>query len=160
MNPYIIPEPSEDPIASLVMHYKVTKKIEYDDRSWDKQHWGRSALRAKELLEVCGIYEVARRCIDELSDKFNSSGHSWTFETIVKHCHDWKQSKEKNNDQQKRTRFLNALSVQRSSYATSGKGTSVTAGEILDSVGTLKAIQSKIRTENGSSDPNDGAAGE
>ena len=143
---YEIPEPTDNPTAALVMNYKILKEVQYDDRGWDKRHWGRCARSAQELLEICKIYESARRCLEELAEQFKETNLSWTFETITKHAHDWKNSKEKKNDQQIRARSLDALAQQRSSTAIKIEGT-LNGSEMVDSLRNLDVIPLGIRRE-------------
>lgn len=118
MKPYSIPEPTENPAAALVIFYKVTKGIEYDNRVWDKIHFPRCMKAAKDILMALESFETSKRCIEELSDRFNSNSLSWSLETIVKHAFDWKlEQGDKSNVKQTKSRFLNKLNEQRSNSA-------------------------------------------
>jgi hypothetical protein len=159
MSEYKIPEPKENPAGALVMFYKITKGVEYDDRIWDRKNFGRCMASATDLLEICKTYEEAKKCLEELAEKFIKTDLSWTLETIVKHSFDWKQKKGDKNGFQNRKRFLNALTKQRSDNADPVKGTLLSAGQILDTLGNLQVIGNKLRIENGSGSRSDGGAG-
>lgn len=124
MKPYIIAEPTENPIAALVILYKVTKGVDYDNRVWDKIHFGRATRSAKEILMILGSFETSKKCLEELAEKFESNDLSWTLETIVKHAFDWKLEKgDKKNVKQAKSRFLYQLNEQRSNSAIALNGT-------------------------------------
>lgn len=124
MKPYPIPEPTENPVAALVIFYKVTKGIEYDNRVWDKIHFARCMKAAKDILMALESFETSKKCIEELSDRFNSNSLTWSLETIVKHAFDWKlEQGEKKNVKQAKSRFLHQLNEQRANGATSLNGT-------------------------------------
>lgn len=159
MSAYLIPEPSENPAAALVMFYKITRGIEYDDRIWDRKNFGRFMASASDLLEICKTYEEAKKCLEELSAKFSATDLSWTFETIVKHSFDWKQKRGKRNDAEIRKRFHNALLQQRSDNASPVKGELTSAGQILESVGVLKVIGNAVGGQVGSGHSQDGGVG-
>ncbi len=115
---YRIPEPKDNPISALVIFYKVCKGIQYDDRSWDKIHFGRCTKAAKEIFIICKDFETSKQCIEELADRFDSKDLSWTLETIVKNVHDWILEKGgRINVKQARTRFLHSLNEQRANNA-------------------------------------------
>lgn len=159
MNAYQIPEPSENPAAALVMFYKITRGIEYDDRIWDRKNFGRFMASASDLLEICKTYEEAKKCLEELASKFAATDLSWTFETIVKHSFDWKQKRGKRNDAEVRKRFHNALLQQRSDNAAPVKGELTSAGQILGSLGIIKVIGDSNGNQRGSGDTPDGGIG-
>lgn len=147
MDLYRIPEPKENPIAALVILYKVSKGIEYDDRGWDKIHFGRCTKSAKELLGVCSSFDSAKKCIEELSEKYDSAGLTWTLETIVKNSHEWKQANGGGaNVKQARTRFLHRLNEQRSNSATSLEG-AIHSAALLGSVRDFGIILPEIGAE-------------
>jgi len=138
---YRIPEPKEDPTAALVMYYKAVKKtIPFDDRSWDKTHWPRSAKAASAVLKVCGSYESARACIDEVSESMGEK--SWTLETIVRWAHEWKAKQGgKDYGATNSTRFYDAVAKQRTNSKFAGLRANATAGQILDSVRDMQRLQ-------------------
>lgn len=138
---YEIPEPESNPLAALVMNYKLIKEVEYDDRVWDKRNWGRSMAAAKDLLEICKIYEMSKRCLEELSKHFNDSNLSWTFETVTKHAHDWKNKQRGQHDRKIRQRFLDDLARQRTERESKKKGEVVTGRTILGPLGNLEVFQ-------------------
>ena len=155
---YPIPEPFENPTAALVMNYKLLKGVEYDDRSWDKRHWMRCSKSAKELLEICDLYEVARRCMEELAENFNNSDLSWTLETITKHCHEWKQKRGKKDDAKSRQRFFDALINQRSNSQLKIEGT-LNGAEMVGSLRNIQVIQPDDGPKDGRGNPKDGGLG-
>ena len=159
MSEYRIPEPKENPAAALVMFYKITKGIEYDDKIWDRKNFGRCMASASDLLEICKTYEESKKCLEELAEKFMKTDLSWTLETIVKHSFDWKQKKGDRNGFQNRKRFLDALNKQRSDSATPVKGELTSAGQILGSIGIIKVIGNADGGQNGSGDTPDGRTG-
>ena len=156
---YKIPEPFENPTAALVMNYKLLKGVEYDDRSWDKRHWMRCSKSAKELLEICDIYEVARRCMEDLAESFKNSDLSWTLETITKHAHDWKQKRRKKDDAKSRQRFFDALADQRSNNAIKIEGT-LNGAEMVGSIRNIQIIQPDDGPKDGNRNSEDGGLGE
>jgi len=155
---YQIPEPHKNPDKALVIFYKVRKNIQFDNTLWDKKNWGRCMVAAQEILEACGSFQKAKECIEELGGQYDKKDLEWKLETIARNSIEWMAKKERRHDQQNRQRFSDALAKQRSSYATPGKGESLTAGEMLSSIGNLEVIQSddgtkerRRNTENGSS---------
>lgn len=88
---YRIPEPTENPVAAIVMYYKAVKKqVPFDDREWDKIHWARNMKAAKKILRVCESYEASRACIDEVLTPDDEYRADWTLETVLKRAHGWK----------------------------------------------------------------------
>lgn len=141
------------------MYYKISKGVEYDDRTWDKINWGRCARSSKGLIEVLKTYEMAKRCLDEIREGLEKQGLNWTLETILKHSHDWILSKGEKNERKVRQRFLDAVAQQRSNNADKTKGTLISAGEVLDSLRNLKVIGDAIGSQDGSTDNDDGKLG-
>lgn len=156
---YEIPNPKEEPIKAIVLYFKVLSGTEFDDRSWDKVHFGRCMRGAKLLLEVCGTFEIAKRCLEDLSEKFGELGISWTLETVVKHSHEWKQRRGKNNDKQIRARFFDALALQRTIDENKKQGKLTSAGEILATIRDFEVLQSGIGYEGSDGDSTDGSPG-
>jgi hypothetical protein len=110
MEEYRVPDPETQPIQCLVLAYKTTKGIEYDNREWDKIHFRRSTKAAKELFDICSNLRDADKCLLELATKFNDSDCTWTLETIVKHAHEWVSKQNGgHHGQQRRARFFKAL---------------------------------------------------
>lgn len=114
---YKIPDPEKQPVDCLVLSYKTLKGVEYNDRSWDKVHWGRCKKAAKQLLEVCGDLRVADKCLMEVSDRMEAQSLSWTLETVLRHVHDWftqqQKREDKNNGLSPRARFFTELAKSR-----------------------------------------------
>lgn len=159
MGEYAIPEPSENPAGSLVIYYKVTKNVEYDDRVWDRRNFGRFMSAASDLLEILNGFENAKKCLDELGTKFTSANLDWTLETVVRHAHDWKQKRGIRNGAESRKRFFDAVAKQRASDANMEKGKLTSAGEVLSTLGNIQVIGSAMRSQNGSGDIANGKPG-
>jgi hypothetical protein len=92
---YQLPDPEKNPVACLTLAYKVTRGIDYADRSWDRIHWKRVSRAAKELLVICGSLRTADLCLMDIAKGFEDRELSWTLETVVKHAHDWVTKKHK-----------------------------------------------------------------
>ena len=135
VNEYPLPDPKEEPLKCLVLAYKVTKGIPYDDRTWDAVHFGRVAKSAKQLLEICGSVRVADSCLVEISKRFEDAGLDWRLETIVKHAHDWLARKRGANGNVHRARFFEDLAKRGRSNADNGGFTE--GREVLDSLRSL-----------------------
>jgi hypothetical protein len=157
--PYPIPEPTELPIQAIVIFYKVLKGVEYDDRLWDKKHFARNMASAQDLIEICKDYEQAKRCIEDLSGKYESIQFSWTLETIVKNAHEWKNRRGKNNDKQSRQRFFDALAKQRAARPSANQRNVASAGEILESLGVIHFVRGNSGQEDGKPDSGHGEPG-
>ena len=155
---YRIPEPTKEPGKALVIFFKVLKGVEFDDRVWDKRHFARNMDSAKDLLEICKSFDAAKRCLEELSKKFDELGLTWTFETITKHAHDWKQRRGKGNDTKSRQRFLDALTRQRSDRAFEIKGT-LNGAQMVDSLRDFGIISYEGGAEERIGDSGDGSLG-
>jgi hypothetical protein len=97
--PYRLPDPDKNPEAFLVLLYKTLKKVEYNNREWDKLYFARCMKRTKQLLE-CLNNDVrkASQCLQDLKDKFEGEGLSWTIETVIQYCFEWKSDFDKVND--------------------------------------------------------------
>ena len=159
---YEIPDPEKEPIKALVLIYKLEKGFEFDDKVWDKIHFGRCMRSAKDLISVCGDYQKSKTCLQKLGEQFSNSDLSWTFETIVKHSHDFmaKNGVNRNGNVNKnRTRFHNALALKRSTGQNQIQGGIVTAGEIVNSLRVFDVIGYDDRNENGRTDTENGKAG-
>lgn len=138
---YPIPEPSKEPIKSIVIYYKVLKGVEYDDRVWDKCHFGRYSKSGKFLLQICGSFKLAKECIDEVSANLEEGGLSWTLETIVSKSHEWMNKQRGKDANKSRKRFLDALTRQRSDNALEIKGEE--PSQDIGSMGNIHVIQYK-----------------
>lgn len=156
---YKIPEPEENPKAAIVIFYKVTKGFEFDDRVWDKKHFGRCMKSAGELLEVCGTFEIAKRCLEQMAERFNEIGCDWFLETVVKHSHEWMIRRKGKHDNKSRARFLDALTQQRASGAIEVKGT-LNGAQMVDAVRNFTVIPSEGGAKDGRRNPRDGRPGE
>ena len=89
--PYRLPDPEKEPAAFLVILYKTLKRIEFDDRAWDKVYFARCMKRSQQLLEALrGDVAAAARCMQDLKNKFEGDGLSWTIETIIQYSFEWR----------------------------------------------------------------------
>jgi hypothetical protein len=89
--PYRLPDPEKQPESFLVILYKTLKRIEYNDRAWDRIYFPRCMKRTKELLEIMqGNVHLAAQCLKELKDRFEGDGLSWTIETIIQYSFEWR----------------------------------------------------------------------
>lgn len=155
---YRIPEPEEHPDAAIVVFYKVTKGFEFDDRVWDKTHFGRCRKAAKDLLQVCGTFEIAKRCLEQTAERFSEIGCDWSLETVLKHSHEWMIRRKGKHDFKSRERFLNALTQQRASGALEIKGT-LNGAQMVDALGSLTVIPSEGGAERRIGNKSDGGSG-
>lgn len=143
---YQLPNPEDNPTASLVIYYKVLKGVEYDDRSWDKIHFARCSKAAKELFEICTSFEIAKRCLEDLAKKFDEIGCSWKLETVVSHSHEWKIRRGKNDGKVKQ-RLFDAIAKSRSDHALEAKGSFITGGEIINGLGVIEFVRDNLGSE-------------
>lgn len=97
--PYRLPDPEKMPEAFLVILYKTLKKIEYSNREWDKIYFARCMKRTKQLLECMnGNVRKSAQCMRDLKDRFEGDGLSWTIETIIQYCFEWRADFDKISD--------------------------------------------------------------
>lgn len=156
---YEIAEPKKNPIGALVILYKISKGVEFDDKTWDKIHFKRCAKAAKDLLEICQTFDMSKKCLEELSKNFIEIECNWKLETVVSHAYDWMLKRSQRNDKQVRQRFLNAVAEQRSNLENKKQGTLASAGEILGSLGNLEVFRDTDGSKDGSGDSKDGGTG-
>jgi hypothetical protein len=137
---YRIPEPKDDPTAAIVMYYKAVKKgIPFDDRTWDQEHWSRTARASKALLKICGSYEAARACLDQVGEQMGE--RSWTLETINKWAHEWKAKQGgKDYGATNSARFFDAVAKQRTAAKFAQLREKSTDGTLLDRVRNMQGI--------------------
>lgn len=97
--PYRLPNPEKEPQAFLVILYKTLKKIEYNNREWDKIYFARCMKRTTQLLDCLkGDVRKAAQCMKDLKERFEGDGLSWTIETIIQYCFEWRSEFDKIND--------------------------------------------------------------
>lgn len=97
--PYRLPNPEKEPEAFLVILYKTLKKIEFNNREWDKIYFARCMKRTKQLLECLkGDVRKAAQCMKDLKERFEGDGLSWTIETVIQYCFEWRSEFDKVND--------------------------------------------------------------
>lgn len=134
---YKIPDPKVEPLKCLVLAYKVTKGVSYDDRTWDSVHWARTARSAKALLEICGNVRNADSCLVDIAKRFEDANLNWTLETVVKQAHEWLSKKRgATNGNTYRARFFKALSERE--RGTEDNPLRKADGSISDSFGSLQ----------------------
>lgn len=106
--PYPLPDPRVRPDSFLTIAYKTMKKIEFDDRAWDKIYFARSNKRMMELLEILdGDVLVAVKCLTDLKEKFeNEMQVDWTIETVIKYSFEWKAENQRKSDRDCMKRLL------------------------------------------------------
>ncbi len=87
------PKPPRKPtgVQDVVRAFKITMKVDENDKAWDKVYFRRYARPAADLLALFGgdIGWVCD-CIEAVAGKLEKKGLSWTPETIVKHAGDFK----------------------------------------------------------------------
>ena len=97
--PYRLPDPEKQPESFLVILYKTLKKVEFNDRAWDRHYFARCMKRTQELLEVLrGDVRMAAQCMQDLKERFEADGTHWTIETIVQYSFEWKSEHERRSD--------------------------------------------------------------
>jgi hypothetical protein len=90
-SPYQKPDWKKDPVKALVHVYKLVKGFPSEDRDWDTRNYPRCTRHAKSLLLTFnGSFVPAATCLEQLGKQFDQKGLTWTFETILKHCDEWK----------------------------------------------------------------------
>jgi len=153
--PYPKPDASTDPMGALVCAYKVLKGHRWDDRSWDKIHQPRARASAKELLGVCGDPYKAHECMKQLVRRFKLAGLSWTFETIIKHAHDWMIGG--TNGRDNRTSFSDGADSARDERRSGENGGFASARKILAGIRGVQALQPESETTGRKRDHSHGA---
>lgn len=139
---YPLPTPKTDPIACLVISYKTLKGVDHDDRSWDKIHFARNTASAKKLLEVCGDFKTADKCLVDISTEFNEKGFPWSFETILRQAHEWLAKQRKpTNGPNSRQRLFDYLAKRSSTFETGNSGANASTGSVLDRFRNLSNLQ-------------------
>ena len=84
------------PLQKVVCGFKIVSGYDKEDRAWDKAHFKRASKSAKILLDFFGgDYVKAVDCIEDLANELKKKDLSWTLETIVKHCANYKLQKER-----------------------------------------------------------------
>jgi hypothetical protein len=135
---YRLPNPQNESewINCLVLSYKTFKGVDFENRTWDRANWSRSAKAAKLLLEICGSLRAADACMVEFGTRFDKEELNWTLETICRHASDWIRKKRGvNASSGSRARFFKAIAEQRARKEIGSGLRPVTSGEILASLG-------------------------
>lgn len=86
---YKLPNPDTNPAAALVLSYKTFKGVEYDNRAWDAENWGRCMKRAVSILDAVKTLKNADRCMMDIGKKLDDAGLPWTLETVSRQAHEW-----------------------------------------------------------------------
>jgi hypothetical protein len=133
-SPYQRPDKATDPNGWLVMHYKESTGVGWDDREWDKRFWARWAQQAKVILDAMGEVDRAISFLDYHAKEFASSKIKWTLRTIADKAVVWAAKERRKNDPTSRTRFLVAHAERGSDTDGSGLRETVPVGPILDAL--------------------------
>lgn len=144
MNDYELPDPEKNPLACLVLSFKVTKGTEYDDRAWDKVNWTRTAKAARLLLDICGSLRAADSCMVEIGEKFDRDELTWTLETICRHAPEWLKKKRGGvNGAAARKRLFSALAERKSEETADPIREVLAAGKMPPGIRGLPDVQSQ-----------------
>jgi len=150
---YELPDPKLNPLGALVISYKTLKGIQFDDKTWDAVNWGRCSKSAKLLLNVCQGFDQAEKCLSSLASQFESANLYWTFETILKHSHEWIQKNgENSNGANARSRLFSEIANRRAKERSQGLGKPTSAGEIIAGIRNMPAIPTRTETNTRDSD--------
>ena len=77
-------------VVKVILALKISMGVEPGDEAWDKLNYARTKKVAGELLEYFKDWKLVAECVQELSKKFNDLKFNWTYETLAKHCSDWR----------------------------------------------------------------------
>lgn len=109
MKPYPLPDPQKQPDAFLVLLYKTLKRVEFNDRAWDKIFFPRCMKRIQELVAILDDdHKAAALCLKELAEKYNDACLDWTVETIISHSFEWKAEKFQKSERECFQRLIGA----------------------------------------------------
>jgi len=108
----IQPKASLDDIRKVVMVFKIVSGFKKEDKAWDKMFFGRYTKPAKELIAFLGNWKDAGDCVQDIYERMKEIGRDVTFETIIKHCAEWKKNKQ---EKEGTGGVLSSQSVQRQS---------------------------------------------
>ncbi len=152
---YRIPLPEEDPVAALVMAYKITLNVPFDDRSFDKK-WPKHASHAKELLNILERYDAAYACLREVGGRWVESGHiDWTIAAICEKAPAWRAKQGgREFEHINSERFLRAVTKQRSDRKFAGLRKVASDGEVFNTLRDSARIQPDV--SNGNADTKNG----
>lgn len=153
MTSYELPDPKEKPLAALVLSYKTWKGVQFDDRSWDRANWSRASRSAETLLDMCGGFDVAERCLSSTAQQFIEARLTWTLETVTRHAHDWMQKNARGaSGLDARKRLFDAIAKRRADErAAPQRDTFVAGGEVLASLRDHGAVPSPEEEHHGGS---------
>lgn len=139
--PYKKPDPINEPIGALVMHYKIISGAAWDDRDWDKRFWGRNAEQAKVILDAIGGFNDAVGFIDFNAKKFNAAKCKWTLRTIADRAVEWKSKERARYDAASRKGFRRT-DVERGADQETGKvGELSPVGPLPDALRNSAGVQ-------------------
>jgi hypothetical protein len=109
VKPYSLPDPQKQPEAFLVLLYKTLKRVEFDDRAWDKIFFGRCMKRVQELAGALdNDFMATALCMKDLAEKFYEAGLDWTIETIISHSFEWKADRQRKSERECFQRLMGA----------------------------------------------------
>lgn len=90
-HPELKPPRKPTGVQEVVRAFKITMKVDENDKAWDKVYYRRYSRPANDLLGLFGgDLGMVCDCIEAVSGKLEKKGLSWTPETIVKHAGDFK----------------------------------------------------------------------
>jgi hypothetical protein len=131
MQKYELPDPTKEPTKCLVISYKVSQGIEYDNRHWDKANFGRCMAAARTLLALCKDLESSETCLRELGNDYDAKGLTWTLETIARNATEWLRKNGRTDANASRARFRLALAERRTEERRQEGLAKVSNGEIF-----------------------------
>lgn len=88
----VSPKPYEvkTDIQEIVVAYKTSQGVAFDDRTWDAGNFARASKTAATLLRELAGKDAAIKAIQGVKDWAESNGLSWTIETVLKRAADWR----------------------------------------------------------------------
>ena len=138
--PYEVPLPESDPLGALVVVYKVLKDFKFDDRAWDRDNYGRVALKAKLILDVLGDFKLAVRFLESKAEWFKKTGKDdWRIDWVVPDAHEYKKNLDKklgrNDEAGNRQGLSFAVDERRAAERRASGGGFASAKQIIQPVG-------------------------
>lgn len=86
-----------DDLRKVITVFKLASGIQKEDTEWDRLYFPRYAKSAKQLIQFLGSWEKAADCIQDIIERLEGLGRSYTFETIVTHAASWKKDHQERN---------------------------------------------------------------
>lgn len=133
---YKPPEKDKDPVGALVFSYKLMLGVGPEDRTWDKQFWGRWSKQAKIILESMGSFEEALGFLKYHAAKFEEAKlKGWTLMAVASKAVLWS-AKEKQKHATANSQRLRSDDDSYGRHRQSEPGREqISIGPILDSLG-------------------------